>query len=238
MSSARQQQRQEWSDWLTAMAYFQDIPIVQEEKKDITSEITRRLAGTYPGGTGKSGLMIILLTVKLKLIKTADAGPVVNFIHCAHIVENPTINQSSAGTGLSRQEVLEYLIAATHANFTPTSARAPFMASDFEIMIDDGTKLPSEDAFFETPAMIGITLNQVADPVIALNGNNSAGHVGITITGSTPGAAIFYTLDGSAPGTGKNLFTGDFLVQHGTTIRARAWLAGQIASNPVLANIT
>ena len=52
-----------------------------------------------------------------------------------------------------------------------------------------------------------------------------------SISAATPGAAVFYTLDGSNP-TPRNgsLYSAPVAVAPGQTLKARAWLAGFLAS--------
>lgn len=231
MASARKQQRQEWKDYLESLPYFEDIAIYLEEKKDIENELKRKLS-TKISTDGKSGIAIVLLSVKIRPEEDSDVAPVVKYIHAAHVIEDPVINMSAAGTGKPREEVTEQIIGATHGKFNPISGRAPFLMSTFEMLIDDGTGKPSEDSFFECPASLGIELPQCEAPVIARNHNDSNGNFGITISCATLGASIFYTVDGTRPGTAKTLFNagGDFFAVAGTVIQARAYLAGFLSS--------
>ncbi|MDE2106492.1 MAG: chitobiase/beta-hexosaminidase C-terminal domain-containing protein [Patescibacteria group bacterium] len=229
MSSARLQQRQEWLDYLDALPYFDNIPIYLEEKKDIANEIQRRLGTAIPVA-GVNGICVVLLTVKLRPDTDSDVAPVVKYIHCAHVIENPVTNISATGTNKPREEVTEQIISFTHGKFQPQSGRATFQLSNFELLIDDGTGKPSEDSFFECEADLGVQLSQVATPTIA----NNAGTY--TLACATPGAAIFYTLDGTKPGTSKTLYTAPITPGAGLTLRARGYLSGFLASTIVNQN--
>ena len=67
---------------------------------------------------------------------------------------------------------------------------------------------------------------QVATPTIAPNSGIYAGSVVVTITTSTPGAAIRYTTDGSTPNGTSTLYIGTFTQATAATIKAIAMLNG------------
>jgi hypothetical protein len=67
----------------------------------------------------------------------------------------------------------------------------------------------------------------VLAPVISPPGDIGTGSVNVSLTTATPGAEIRYTLDGSAPTASSTLYGGTFSVSRGTSIQARAFLAGQ-----------
>ena len=55
-------------------------------------------------------------------------------------------------------------------------------------------------------------------------------HVLVTISDSTPGAAIYYTTDGTIPSTASNVYTGPIAVSSATTIQAIAVVSGDSSS--------
>src|SRR5262249_28084362 len=83
-----------------------------------------------------------------------------------------------------------------------------------------------------TQAGAGYTVPQLNAPSITSAGSTTPRTV--TLGSSQPDAAIFYTLDGSQPsprGPHSFLYDGPFVVSSPCQLRARAWLAGYIASN-------
>jgi hypothetical protein len=220
MSSARRTQRSEWKDFLEALPYFANVPVVAEDVGDVQAEYDKAIAAM--------GVCVILMTVKFAPTKDAEAGPVITYFHAAHVVENVLFNRDTVngGTGKTRDEVIEKICGYTHANFQALSATGPFMLSGQAIKIDDDSGLPSEDCMFEVPASFGLVLDQVATPVISRDPNTGL----VTITCATPGAAVFVTVDNTRPGPRKTLYTAPFTPDSGVMLRVRAWLAGYLAS--------
>jgi hypothetical protein len=67
---------------------------------------------------------------------------------------------------------------------------------------------------------------QVASPVLSLPSGNYSSAQALTISDSTPGAAIYYTTNGSAPTAGSSLYTGPITISSSETINAIASTTG------------
>lgn len=231
MSSARKIQRQEWADYLSGLAYFADIPIFTEDKEDIASEFERAIGPETVRG-GKSGICVILMSVRAVPMRESDAGPVLEFLHAAHVVENVPVNRDAThGTLKTREEVAEWIAAYSHAIFRPVVSRGPFMLEPAGIEIADDSGLPSEDVFFRCPALLTHDLSQVATPVIT----NNSGTVSITC--ATPGAWIYYTTTGLLPTAGSTRYTAAF-TPGASTIKARAFMLSMLTSEMSTLTIT
>jgi alpha-tubulin suppressor-like RCC1 family protein len=85
---------------------------------------------------------------------------------------------------------------------------------------------PSDSGF----ASYWIPAGTVEAPALSPGPGVMATAVAITLTTGTPGAAIRYTLDGSEPSASSSLYTAPILIERSTTVRARAFKAGYLAS--------
>jgi hypothetical protein len=81
-------------------------------------------------------------------------------------------------------------------------------------------------------------LQPAATPVFTPAAGTYVSSVAVTITDSTPGAAIFYTLDGSVPTTASTPYTGPIAVTQSRTVRAMAAASGWANSGVASATYT
>lgn len=225
MASKLKQLRQEWADYLEALPYFDDITILQEDKGDIKNEFDRAIGVTKTKGA-KCGLVIVLMTVSANFAETGEFGPLMDpVLLMAAVFEDPTINRGAAGTGKTYEEVVEQIAGYTNGVFRPLSGNGFFVSTKDGIQTFADPNYAAKTCSFSCSASLNIALQQNATPVIAFVGGN------VSISCATPGAAIFYTVDGRKPNPFHTLYTGQFAKPAaGTTIKARAWLSGRLAS--------
>src|SRR5439155_2867579 len=77
-----------------------------------------------------------------------------------------------------------------------------------------------------------------ATPVLSPTGGTYSSSVSVTISDSTPGAAIYYTTDGSTPTTSSTPYTGPISVTSTQTIKAMATAPGYTPSTVASATYT
>jgi hypothetical protein len=225
MSSFLAQLQQQCADRLAADPLFAHVPVLTERIADISSEIDRAL-GPLNSRAGRTGIVAVLLTPTANVNFENVFGPFFDEIRIAvRILENVTVNQdATTGTNISAAELAERVCTLLH-HFQPDYATGPVVAQKPTIALGNDPNHLSYDCRFQTSGGLTSMLPQVVMPVAV----NNAGQV--TMHCDTPGAAIFYTLDGSNPSPRNGtLFTDAFNPGAGTTIKARAWLAGYLAS--------
>lgn len=223
-------------DRLQADSYFADIPVLLEEKGDISKEIARALGGVTNQG-GKLGVYAIVLTARAD-IKDPVPGPYLDAIQVTvHVEESVLLNQSASGTQKACSDVAERVAGLLH-RWTPDGWSRP-------VLLNGGSIQAVEPAFadrayavtFRVSGGITVALTTVATPTAT----PSSGAVPQTVTlaCATGGAAIFYTLDGRFPSpTAGTLYTEPVVVASACTLKAAGWLAGKLTSAVVSATYT
>jgi hypothetical protein len=216
--------QQESADLLLADPFFEDIAVLTEHTKEIESEIARALGPLNERG-GKVGAVVVVLTPNANINFENVFGPFFDDIDLVVLVSvNPTVNDdATSGTGKKASEVAENVARVLH-HATILSANGPILATKPGIRtVEDD--YDSRNVNFQTSGGLRTAPPQVATPVITED------HGAFTITCDTPGAAIFYTLNGKNPAPRVGTFyTAPFSAGSDLTLKARAWLAGYLAS--------
>jgi len=221
--------QQEVADQIAADGFFLNIPVLVESLGDTASQIERALGPVNTQG-GKTGAVVVVTTPTANVSWPEVGGPFFDEIPITVLVAvNPVTNHDpSVGTGASALAICEEVCSVLH-QFFPQAANGPIVAQ--RPTISRGPNAGDDESIiqymcrFTTLGGIQNVLPQVATPTAA----NSSGEY--TLHCATPGAAIFYTLDGTAPAPRNGtLYTAPFAAASGTTIKARAWLAGYLAS--------
>ena len=81
-------------------------------------------------------------------------------------------------------------------------------------------------------------LGQVVKPTISPNEGTFTGPVAVTLTTSTPNAAIYYTIDGTEPTTSSWIYKSAFDLNNSATVKAKAFKQGFIPSETASAVFT
>jgi hypothetical protein len=231
MSSILSQLQQECADRLLSDSLFAHIPVLTERIKDIESEIQRAL-GPFNGQAGKTGLVAILLTPTANVNFENVFGPFFDEIKIVvRLVENVPVNQDpNSGTNIPAAQAAEAVCNLLH-HFKPDGANGPITSQRPAISLGNDPNHLSYDCLFKTSGGLNAILPQVAAPSIATESGT------VTLTCATGGAAIFYTTNGSnAMPRNGTLYTAPFTPGAGLALKARAWLAGYLASETTSVN--
>jgi hypothetical protein len=229
MSSILSQLQQQCADRLQSDPAFADVRVLTERIADIESEIERALGPLNEQG-GRTGLVAILLTPTANVNFDNVFGPFFDDIKIVvRIIENVPINQDpNSGTNLPAADAAEKICSLLH-HFQPDSANGPVLAQNPAISLGNDPNHLSYDCTFRTSGGLTAVLPQAAMPAFT----NAAGVYALTC--ATAGAAIFYTLDASNPSPRNGtLYTAPFTPGTGLTLKARAFLAGYLISDPLI----
>lgn len=113
---------------------------------------------------------------------------------------------------------------------TPT-ATSPVFSSALSISTPTTIKAIATASGFNDSAVASATYNfLVPAPVISPVAGNYSSPQTVTITDADPAATIYYTVDGSTPTTSSPIYTGTFIVNSTTTVKAIAARSGFIPS--------
>jgi Chitobiase/beta-hexosaminidase C-terminal domain len=231
LSSILSQLQQQCADRLQSDPAFADVPVLTEHIADIESEIQRALGPLNQEG-GKTGLVAILLTPTANVNFENVFGPFFDEIKIVvRIIENVPINQNpNSGTNFPAADAAEKVCSLLH-HFQPDSANGPVLAEKPSISLGNDPSHLSYDCTFKTSGGLSAVLPQAATPTFS----NASGTY--TLSCATAGAAIFYTLDASNPSPRNGTFyTAPFTPATGLTLKARAYLAGYLISDPLILN--
>ncbi len=232
-----EQIRQQCADELDALSYFDDLPVLIEDRKD-TPNALQRAMGALKGEGGKVGAFVLFVTESASVTRDSEFGPVFNNVDIAiQCVEQPEINRYTQNGTTKTAWDIACQVAAALILFKPDSANSPLVMRDPSIdpilfKFQNSEKLlPGWQVNMTVAGSLAILKDQIGTPVIERDGDDqSPTYKEVALSCATPGAAIFYTVDGKKPGTNKTLYTAPFTPPDGVMLKVRAWLSGFIAS--------
>jgi hypothetical protein len=218
--------QQEIADRLLADPFFATIPVLVETPRDLTFELQAGVAaaGTYG-----------VVQVPQASVSAADApGPIFDPVEFAvRFRENVPVS-----TGPHALEVAETALALLHL-YRPPTFNEVICAAPQALQRVIEANVVTYEVRVRTQAGAAYAVPQLDAPVMTSGGTQSPQTV--TLSSDAAGAAIFYTLDGSQPaprGPTAILYRTPFTVSGPSLLRARAWLAGSLASAEARATFT
>lgn len=206
-----------------AHAWFADVAIMQERKAYTTDEIAKLLS-TVKGRSGKVGLAIL---VQRPLFTPAsdDASLRGRIVQAFTILEHPTINAGSIGTGKSAEEAGIELLNLFHLAASAVPSQCWSALPEGAMVPDDSfDTLNAWETRLQLFASPGRT-ERCGPPLI--EPDSGLGTQEVTLSTATAGAAIYYTIDGTYPRQGNGtLYAAPFVPGAGVLLRAAAEKAG------------
>jgi len=210
--------QQEIADCLSADPFFAAIPVLVEQPRDVSFELQASIAaaGTYA---------VVQIPQALVNAPTAP-GPIFDPVEITVLIrENIPV-----ASGPHALEVAETALALLHL-YRPTTINEVLSAAPSALQRVNERDRVAYEIRVRTQACATYAVPQLSAPTISSAGAHPPQTV--TLASNQPGAAIYYTKDGSQPAPRSPtsvLYTAPFMVSAPSLLRARAWLAGYVAS--------
>lgn len=204
------------------------IPVISSVDRDLANVVDR---------AGKLGALVTIIITRATCKKWDVFGPYFDNIEIeARAEERVSLNRgateapSEFGSLVSSLSMILRVCSLLH-QWLPQSLSAPLAVTGFDEESTGNNDHQVHVAKITTMGGLSYLMPTVATPAIV----NNAGT--LTLTCTTPGAAIFYTIDGRNPVPRSGTFyTAPFAPGAGKTVKAKAWLAGYQASGVAALN--
>jgi hypothetical protein len=170
--------QQQATDRLLGDKFFEDIPVVNESRKDIESDIQMALS--------KIGLCVLVLTPEANVNNQQDVPyPYFDKIMLVcQVVEHPTINRSSAGTGKFAATVAEHVAILIHA-FKPAIGNEFYLDNPSITLVPDENFLVYQVRFGCAGGIKPLALDDRQSPPVP--------PTPVTVSGSYTDPDLFFT---------------------------------------------
>lgn len=205
------------ADRLLSMPEFATVGVVSADEKDLDAKLSQAI--------NVQGMGVVVAAVKARNNEVDSAGPYFDRINCvAQVYEKVPVNRRPGNPNYKTgQEIAEYAASYLQA-WLPDNFNECYVVDSIEMLqTSAGGGVAIWEVSFHTQGGFTAQIPAVATPVI------DASAQPVTITDTTPGAAIFYTTDGSFPSprnTNATIYTAPFTCGLGLTVKAVAYLAG------------
>jgi hypothetical protein len=218
MSSILASIQQEIADRLLADPFFANIPVLVETPRDVTFDLQSSVAAAGTWG--------VVMVPQAQVTAPGAPGPIFDPVEIAvRFRENIPV-----ASGPHALEVAETALALLHL-YRPVTINEVLCAAPHALARVNEPNVVAYEVRVRTQAGASYPVPQL--DALAITSAGTASPQTVAITSDQPGAAIYYTLDGSQPAPrdpSAHLYTAPFVVSSPVTIRARAWLAGYLAS--------
>ena len=212
------------ADVLRADPFFANIPVLTEDLREI-DYLAQKAAEEI-------GLLVLVTTPSADIRYKDMSTPYFESIRLlVRVIEEVAVNKAQP-TYVSAGEAGEAALALLYHQ-RPEGINEVWNPGNPTLTVreDLETGFVVAEVPFETSGGIAYPVPQLPAPIGVWDGSS------ITLSCDIPGAAVYYTTDGTYPaprkvdGTIGNLATDPVMVPVGTTVLAKAWLAGYIASD-------
>ena len=209
-----------------AHAYFSDVAVILIRTAQTAEEIGKMM-GTLKGRGGKVGAAILVEQPRFfpESDNLAVRGQIVQAFT---VLEHPTVNVSSIGTGKTAEELAIELFILFHG--CPASQPSQVFTgfpSGAVVPDDSYTGLNAWVARFQ---MFGSPGRPERCGLPLITPDEGAVPQTVTLTSATSGAAIYYTTDGSYPSSvnvpASTLYTAPISIAAACTLRCKAEKTG------------
>jgi hypothetical protein len=215
--------------------YFADIPVLDERKGDLLSQVEMAI-GVVSGLGGRCGVCLVMLAFVAsdtnRNVPSGELSVEVGFL----VLENPMMNDDPIG-GIGkkalvvyeelRQELKHFCVAGSFIGLVP--------AEQDLVPVDRGMAPVEYEVRFRTRQAATTVVPKVDVPVFTVGVST------VTITCGTAAAQIWYTVDGSYPSPNNNLAalyaTAFTKPAADTVVLAIAYKDGYVASNGAMVRI-
>lgn len=209
MSDQLEQDQDDIVARLMADEALASVAVIEQRTGVVESDVEGAIAvgNKRPGGTGKRGLVLVVLMPELTPDAIEVPGPRWTARLTVQVIEHPTLNRGTHGTGISAEtaarrvrQILHQFANGCGATYAFESLEPAPVAPGLISYLVGFQRLGGDDA-----------LAKVATPRISADG------LTVTLTCATAGASILYSIDGTYP---TIPYTGPFTLDEAATVRA------------------
>lgn len=216
---------------LEADEYFSDLTVLTEKSGDIATEITNAL-GVLTAKGDKVGACVIVMSLAGNLQYADVSNSPLQLEPTIRVLEDPTINTSTNGTGKAALAIARRVIRVLH-QYTPVGIASCLVGMKPTLIpVADPLAPLAYECRFQCAESDGTQYQKCSRVTFSPDGGASPQTV--TLACATAGASVYYTLDSSFPSAinpAATLYTAPINIAAAKIVRAAAYKTGFIASD-------